>query len=93
MRPTLKKYKGKQINPKCFKKLYDSGHHRWNDKNFCIEYDYSTDNESKTITFEGMFTYTLPIEKRKYISEQVLQEYEYFKLILLFADSSGRLFQ
>ena len=85
-----KKYKGKQINPKYFKQLNDSGHHRWNLESFCIEYDYSTDNESKTITFEGKFTYILPLEKRKYISEQALLEYEYFTIIPLFADSSGK---
>ena len=85
-----RKYKGKQINLELTKKLYDSGHHRWNDKDFCVEYDYLTNNNSKTITFEGMFTYTVPVEERKYISEQVLLEYEYFELILLFADYSGK---
>ena len=83
-------YKGKQFNPDLFKILYDSGHHLWKHENFDVEYDYSIDNESKTITFEGMFTYTVPVEERKYISEQVLLEYEYFELILLFADYSGK---
>jgi hypothetical protein len=81
-----RKYKGKQFKAQSLKKLNDSGHHLWKGKRFDIEYDYSIDNKSKTIAFEGMFTYTVPLEKREYISEQVLLEYEYFQLIILFAD-------
>ena len=86
-----RKYKGKQFKAKSLKKLHGSRHHLWKGKTFDIEYDYSIDNESKTITFEGMFTYTVPLEKREYISEQVLLEYQYFQLILLFADYSRKI--
>ena len=82
---------GKQFKAKSLKKLNDSGHHLWKHKEFDVDYDYSIDNESKTITFEGMFTYTVPLEKREYISEQVLLEYQYFQLILLFADYSRKI--
>ncbi|MCG8637536.1 MAG: hypothetical protein MI863_27160 [Desulfobacterales bacterium] len=86
-----RKYLGKQVDLETFKKMYESGNHRWHSESLAIEYEYSIDNESKTMTLDGTVTYIVPIEKRKYISEQVLLEYEHFTLILLFADDSGEI--
>lgn len=86
-----RKYLGRQCDPKLLKEINDLGHHRWKLRNFDVYYDYSINHNANTITFEGKFTYNVPVEKREYISEQVLLEYEYFELILVFAGHSGKI--
>jgi hypothetical protein len=84
-----KQYLGKQVSLSNYKRLENSGQHLWHTEHFDIVYDYIINDTAQTITLEGTFTYNVPYGKRKYRSEQVLLEYDYFTFILLFANDSG----
>lgn len=83
------KFKGKQFNPNAFKKINNVGHHIWKLEDFDIDYSYSIDTESKTMTLAGTAKYNVPYEEREFRSEMVLQEFRHFEILLVFADSSG----
>ncbi len=86
-----RKYLGKTWPTSSFCRLDDSGHNRQNTQHFDIEYDYTVNRNTNMIEISGTMTYNVSIAEAKYHSETVLLKVENCEVILLFADSTGKI--
>lgn len=86
-----KKYIGKTWDLKHLNSLNDSGQHSQVMKSFDIGYDYSIDQNAKTITLDGTMKYNKTSDESKYHSETVLLEVKFCEVRVFFADATGKI--
>jgi hypothetical protein len=86
-----RKYIGTAVNKNRLSSLENSGHHYQVTEHFDIEYDYSIDNNKKTITLDGALKYNKTSDESKFHSETVLLEVKYLEVIVVFADENGKI--